>query len=125
MPFLFFSVAQGAAVAGGSQTLAATLDGVTVAVAQAAQHPQSLAATLDGVTVAASQTAQHPQSMTATLADITAAVSDFANDSAVPLLPDEFHYLVSMAGLEEQQGLVLKTKFGSTAIDSLITPLNF
>ena len=58
-----------------SQSLAATLDDVTVSIAQAAQHTQSLAATLADVTVAAVQTAQHPQSLAITLDGVTVAVS--------------------------------------------------
>lgn len=46
----------------------------------------------------------HPQptdAITYTL-DITSIVSDFASDSAVPLLPDEFHYLLELgASIDE------------------------
>jgi hypothetical protein len=46
----------------------------------------------------------HPQptsAITYTL-DITAAVSDFSGDSGVPLLPDEFHYLLELgASMDE------------------------
>lgn len=67
-----------ALTAGGSATynqyLAVTLDDVTVAIAQTAQHAQNLAVTLDDVTVAFSQTTQHSQSLAVTLDDVTVSV---------------------------------------------------
>jgi hypothetical protein len=73
------TVLQIPAAAGGSfsQTLAATLDGVTVAASQTASHPQSLAVTLDGVAVAVSQSkvSQYAQALTATLEGVAIAVS--------------------------------------------------
>lgn len=65
-----------------SQSLAITLDGVTVAASQTLSHTQSLAATLDGVTVAASQTLSHTQSLAATLDGITVAISQSAAPSS-------------------------------------------
>ena len=68
-------IAKPAAGGGGSQALAITLDGVTVAAAQNLQHSQALAITLDGVTVAAGQARQYSQSLAATLDGVTVAAA--------------------------------------------------
>jgi hypothetical protein len=60
------------------QSLAATLDDIAVAAAQAAQHAQSAAATLADVAVAATQVANHAQSAAPTLADVVVAASQTA-----------------------------------------------
>lgn len=67
-----------AAATGKSQSIAFTLDTVTAAASETAQHPQSILATLATIAAAATQTAQHPQSAAATLADISAAASQVA-----------------------------------------------
>lgn len=66
------------AAAGNNQSLAITLDGVTVASSQTLQHSQSLAATLDSITVAASQNRQRSQSLAITLDGVTVAASQAA-----------------------------------------------
>ena len=56
-----------------SQAVAFTLDGVTVAASQTAQHPQSVAFSLADVVVSAVQTATHPQVVAFTLDDVVFA----------------------------------------------------
>ena len=60
---------------GITQSLAITLDDVTVSANQSLQHSQSLAITLDGVTPSVTQALQHSQSMAITLDGITPAIS--------------------------------------------------
>ena len=66
-----------------SQAVAFTLDGVTIAANQIAQHPQTAAFTLADVTVAASQTAQHPQSVAFSLADVAVSAVQTATHPQV------------------------------------------
>ena len=66
-----------------SQAVAFTLDDVTVAANQIAQHPQAVAFTLADVTVAASQTAQHPQSVAFSLADVVVSAVQTATHPQV------------------------------------------
>lgn len=61
-----------------TQSLAVTLDGVTIAVSQTLQHGQALSATLADVTAAIAQSKQYNQTLAVTLADVTAAVSQGA-----------------------------------------------
>ena len=58
-----------------NQSIAATLDGVTVSVNQVSGHTQSIAPTLDGVAVSVSQNARHSQSLTITLDGVTASIA--------------------------------------------------
>ena len=82
-----------------SQAVAFTLDGVTVAANQIAQHPQTAAFTLADVTVAASQTAQHPQSVAFSLADVVvSAVQTATHPQTVAFTLDDVVFAAVQGG---------------------------
>ena len=82
-----------------SQAVAFTLDDVTVAANQIAQHPQAVAFTLADVTVAASQTAQHPQSVAFSLADVVvSAVQTATHPQVVSFTLDDVVFAAVQGG---------------------------